>query len=88
MSIENPDIKLEIPDTCRKIALTNLPETAFLGGGLAKQLEGKIDGVIDIDSHQSALMIVRDSSSPMPEEMKRFLSLYARMNPDCEFVFY
>jgi hypothetical protein len=88
MSIESADARLEIPNTCEKIALTNLPETAFIGGGLAEQLEGKIDGVIDIDKHQSALMIVRDSSSPIPEEMKRFLMFYARMNPDCDILFY
>ena len=88
MPIESPDTRLDIPETCKKIALTNLPETAFIGGGLIKELEKKIDGVINIDRHQSAFMIVRGSSSPIPEEMKRFLKFYVRMNPGCEVLFY
>jgi translation initiation factor 2 beta subunit (eIF-2beta)/eIF-5 len=88
MSIENTDIKSEIPEICEKIALTNLPKIALLDEGLVKTLEGKIDGVISIDYNQSALMIVRSSSSPIPEEMKDFLEFYVRMNPDCEILFY
>ena len=88
MSIENAGIELEIPETCRRIALTNLPKIALINEGFIKMLEGKIDGVIDIDHNQSALMIIRDSSSPIPEEMKNFLRLYVRMNPSCEVLFY
>jgi hypothetical protein len=65
-----------------------LPKIALLDEGLVKTLEGKIDGVISIDYNQSALMIVRSSSSPIPEEMKDFLEFYVRMNPDCEILFY
>lgn len=88
MSIENTDEKLEIPETCERIALTNLPKIALINEGFIKILKGKIDGVIDVDHDQSALMIIRDSSSPIPDEMKNFLIFYVRMNPSCEVLFY
>ncbi len=88
MSIENTDEKLEIPETCERIALTHLPKSALLNEDFIKMLEGKTDGVINVDHDQSALMITRDSSSPIPEKMKNFLIFYVRMNPSCEVLFY
>lgn len=88
MSIENADEKLEIPETCKKIALTKLSKVSLFNEGLVRTLGEKIDGVIDVDHNQLALMITRGSSSPIPEEMKIFLKYYVRMNPGCEVLFY
>ncbi len=88
MSIENTDNQFEIPEVCERIALTNLPKIAIIDEGFVKMLEGKMDGVINVDHNQSALMITRDSPSPIPEEMKKFLRYYVRMNPGCEVLFY